>query len=125
MRPSLFDLLETDLRKGGVPQERILSINMESLEFDAHRDYRFMNRFVKERLPSGSYLHLDEVQAVEGLERLVSSLLAEGSIACIITGSNAVLLSSEPATLLAGYFMEIPIHPLLTANLRSNENSRH
>jgi predicted AAA+ superfamily ATPase len=92
-KSSILSLLETDLRKGGVPQERILSINMESLEFDDYRDYRVMNRFVKERLPSGGHLLLDEVQAVEGWERLVSSLLAEGSVECIITGSNASLYS--------------------------------
>ena len=111
-KSSILSLLETDLRKGGVPQERILSINMESLEFDDYSDYRVMNRFVKEKLPSGGYLLLHEVKAVEGWERLVSSLLAEGSVECIITGSNASLLSSELATLLTGRFMEIPIHPL-------------
>jgi len=92
---------------------------MESLEFDRLREYRRMYRFVKDKLPEGGYFLLDEAQEVDGWERVVSSFLAEGTIECIVTGSNASLLSSELGTLLTGRFMKIPVQTLSFPEFRT------
>jgi uncharacterized protein len=55
---------------------------------------------------------IDEVQEVPEWERLVNSLLKEGGWDIYLTGSNAHLLSSELATLLAGRYVEIHVLPL-------------
>ncbi len=57
------------------------------------------------------YLFLDEVQNVEGWHLFVNRLLRQG-MHCIITGSNAKLLSSELATHLTGRHMQIELYPL-------------
>lgn len=111
-KSSVLALLVDELRHRGVGEEHILAVNMESLEFDSLREYQAMYRFVKESLPRGGYLLLDEAQEVSGWERITASLLAEGSVECIVTGSNASLLSSDLGTLLTGRFMEIPVHTL-------------
>jgi predicted AAA+ superfamily ATPase len=55
---------------------------------------------------------IDEAQEIPEWERLVNSLLKEGGWDIYLTGSNAHLLSSELATLLAGRYVEIHVLPL-------------
>lgn len=111
-KSSILALLKESLIAEGTSANRILSVNMESLEFDHLREYGAMYRFVKERLPEGGFFLLDEAQEVSGWERLVSSLLAERKVECFVTGSNASLLKSELGTLLTGRFQEFSVQPL-------------
>ncbi len=67
--------------------------------------------------PAGVLL-IDEVQEVEGWERLVASLSGEGWDVWL-TGSNAHLLSSELATLLTGRYVEIRVFPLSLVEFRA------
>lgn len=113
----ILALYAEDLLSRGTDPSRLLRINMESLEFDSLREYGAMNRFVRERLPRGGYLLLDEAQEVEGWERLAASLAAEGTIRCVLTGSNAALLTSDLGTLLTGRVQEIPVETLSLAEL--------
>jgi len=55
---------------------------------------------------------VDEVQEIEGWENAINSLLAQGLVDILNTGSNAHLLSTELATLLTGRYIEIPVYPL-------------
>ncbi|MBN2738852.1 MAG: ATP-binding protein [Spirochaetales bacterium] len=59
-----------------------------------------------------NYLFIDEVQEIEGFEKALRSLLASGEVDIYCTGSNAKMLSSEIATLLAGRSMEFTIYSL-------------
>ena len=116
-KSSILALYADDLVARGTDPSRILKVNMESLEFDQLRDYRAMGRFVSQKLPHGGCLLLDEAQEVDGWERLAASLLAEGSVRCVLTGSNATLLSSDLGTLLTGRVVEIPVETLSFAEL--------
>ena len=59
-----------------------------------------------------SYVLLDEVQEVEGWERVVRSLHTRPATDVYVTGSNAHMLSSDLATLLSGRYVSVPVHPL-------------
>lgn len=59
-----------------------------------------------------SYVLLDEIQEVEGWERVVRSLHTRPATDVYITGSNAHMLSSDLATLLSGRYVSVPVHPL-------------
>lgn len=118
-KSSILALYTEDLLERGTAPAQVLRINMESLEFDSLRDYRAMSRFVEERLPGRGYLLLDEAQEVRGWERLAASLLAGGRIRCVLTGSNASLLSSDLGSLLTGRVLEIPVETLSFAELVS------
>lgn len=103
-----------DLRVGGVPDTSILYIDKESLEFDAVRDYRLLNEFVKQRMPIGSgnkFLFIDEVQEISEWERAAASLQGEG-FDLYLSRSNAKLLSSELSTLLSGRCIEFQMYSL-------------
>ncbi len=58
-------------------------------------------------------LLFDEIQEVEGWERVVNSFYSQEDFNydIFITGSNAKLLSSELSTLISGRFVNIEIHP--------------
>jgi predicted AAA+ superfamily ATPase len=98
-----------------VGPDQILSINKDLIAWEQVRDHRDLDRTVQERLgsqPAPRYLMVDEVQEIEGWERAINSVLAEGLADIIITGSNAHMLSAELATLLTGRYVELPVHPL-------------
>jgi len=116
-KSSILELYADDLVARGKDPASILKINMESLEFDNLRDYRAMARFIAQRLPDGGILLLDEAQEVLSWERLAASLLAEGKVRCVLTGSNAALLSSDLGRLLTGRVIEIPVETLSFAEL--------
>jgi uncharacterized protein len=108
-----------EISRQGVPDSRILAVNMESLSYDHLRDSRRMHSFVQERLPEGGYFLLDEAQHVEHWERLAASLLSEGAVECILTGSNASLLESELGTLLTGRYSLVPVYTLSFTEFRT------
>ena len=114
-KSALIQLLIDQLIASGVSPENILSINMESLEFDALDDYRKLYDYVRHHLrdTGESYLFVDEVQNVHEWERAIASVLADGLADVTISGSNARLLSSDLATRLTGRYVEIPVYPLL------------
>ena len=114
-KSSLLALMQERLRQEGVEANRIISFQMESMEFDAIRDYQSLYATVKGRIESipRPYLFFDELQEVEGWERTINSLRADGDCDIYITGSNAHLLSSELSTLLSGRYVEVEMLPLV------------
>jgi predicted AAA+ superfamily ATPase len=95
-------------------------MNFELDEFDHIKDHRYLSMYLKSKLPKGgelspgekTYVLLDEVQLIPGWEKAVNSLRAGKQVDLYITGSNANMLSSSLATLLAGRYMEIKMLPL-------------
>ena len=59
-----------------------------------------------------NYVFLDEVQQVREFQRACDSLYILKNVDLYITGSNAMLLSGELATLLSGRYIEIKMLPL-------------
>lgn len=113
-KSTLLDLFIAELLADGVPDSQIIKLNFELLAFADITDYRTLYARIKEKMVGQShiYLFLDEVQLVDGWERAVNSLFAEGCADIYITGSNARLLSSEIATLLSGRYVELTVYPL-------------
>lgn len=114
-KSTLLAQVRDGLRASGIPDAQILCINKDLVAWDSIRDYRDLDRLVQERLAEQSsprYLMVDEIQEIEGWEKAINSLLAQGIADLIITGSNAHLLSTELATLLTGRYVEIPVFPL-------------
>lgn len=109
-----LQLVAEHLKQKGITADQILSINFDSLDFEALKDHRQLNRFVQEKTAKKGkpYLFLDEVQEVPGWEKCIESLFAENRFDLFITGSNAHMLSSELATHLSGRYVEFPIYSL-------------
>lgn len=57
-------------------------------------------------------LMIDEVQLIDGWEKVINALHKRGDIDIYLTGSNARLLSTDLSTLLSGRWVGIPVLPL-------------
>jgi hypothetical protein len=73
-----------------------------------------MYTHLKERLsPDGkTYMFLDEVQEIEGWERVVNSLMSDFDVDLYVTGSNSRMMSSEISTYLTGRYITFRIFTL-------------
>ena len=96
------------------PQGQQIYINKELHEFSSIRDSKDLIAYVNSERKSNRqlYLFIDELQEIEGFEKALRSLQAEGMIDIYATGSNAKLLSGELATFLSGRYVEIKIYGL-------------
>jgi predicted AAA+ superfamily ATPase len=91
----------------------LIRINLELPEFSDLRTEADLRAHISEKQQKGRNLLLvDEVQEIEGFERVLRSLNASGDFDIYCTGSNAALLSRDLSTLLAGRSIEIPVYTL-------------
>ncbi|MBR4170173.1 MAG: ATP-binding protein [Kiritimatiellae bacterium] len=104
-------LLSNDVRK-----DQIVEANFESkkIDFVKTQDLVFSHVKVCSENVGGRRLYLlfDEIQELEGWEKLVNALLVDFDVDVYLTGSNAKLLSGELATYLGGRYVEIHVFPL-------------
>ena len=116
-KSTLLDMMREHLAAQGVPERRLVTFKMESMEFDGIGDYRDLYQIVRERTEGVErpYLFFDELQNVSGWEKAINSLRVDMDCDIYVTGSNAFLLSSELATLLSGRYVEIRVQPLTFA----------
>lgn len=112
-KSSLLRLMMAHLKRSGVADAQILSMNFESMQF-ADMDSRALYDYVLKRVPTDKrlYLFLDEVQKVKDWQNAVNSFRVDLDCDIYVTGSNAFLLSSELSTYLSGRYVEIKVLPL-------------
>ena len=113
-KSTLLEIYKEDLLKNGVDEEQIISINLEDLKYNFINDYMSLYNYIIEKLNEKrmNYIFIDEVQKIEEFQKAVDSLYIKKNVDLYITGSNANLLSSELATLIAGRYIEIKMLPL-------------
>ena len=112
-KSTLFELFIEYLKNEKIDDEHIISINLESLEYN-FSDYRELYNYVMRKVKDDKkyYVFLDEVQNIEMFQKAVDGLYIKKNVDLYITGSNAFLLSGELATLLTGRYIEIKMLPL-------------
>lgn len=70
------------------------------------------------------YLMLDEIQEIDGWEKVINVLFENYNVDIYITGSNSRLMSNEISTYLSGRYITIPAYTLsFEEYLTFNENS--
>ena len=111
---SLTPIPKEYLLASGIPEEQIISINLEDLKYNFIEDFMSLYNYINDNLKSGkkNYVFIDEVQRVNEFQKAVDSLYIKKNVDLYITGSNANLLSSELATLLSGRYIEVKMLPL-------------
>lgn len=107
------------LMQQGISGNNIVFINRELTPFDFIENYKDLEDFVRiykqELKPEGRvYVFIDEVQDIDGWERVVNSLSQDYTedYEIFITGSNSKMFSGELSTLLSGRYAEFHIFPL-------------
>lgn len=106
----IMERLKTDRH---IPDERIISCRYDSMEY-VDLTAKDMYDQLKSRLSTEgkTYLFLDEVQEIEGWERVVNSLASDFDVDLYVTGSNSRMMSSEIATYLTGRYISFRIFTL-------------
>ena len=117
-KSTLMKLYQDELLLSGVEEDQMISINFEDFDYYDLLDVKALYAFLKPKVDSillegkRAYIFLDEIQQVEGFERVVDSLYIKDSVDLYVTGSNEKLLSGELSTLLSGRYVEIMVLPL-------------
>lgn len=111
----LLLLFKEYLKQENIPDDHIIYMNFESFEYQTITTEEKLREKFHEKLPKDGekiYLLLDEIQVVEGWQRVINGVRVSFNSDIVITGSNAKMLSGELATLLSGRYIEIPMYPL-------------
>lgn len=96
-----------------VPAERIISCRFDSMEYEDMTAKQIYAQLKEQLSPDGkTYLFLDEVQEIEGWEKVVNSLASDFDVDLYITGSNSRMMSSEISTYLTGRYVSFRIFTL-------------
>jgi len=104
-----------ELKEKGIPENHILYINFEFIEYEELCDYKKLNAYVKSHIIDEKlhYIFFDEIQNVEMFEKVINSLRASlDNVSIFMTGSNSKLLSEELSTVLSGRYVSFQIYPL-------------
>lgn len=111
----------------GVPEQNIIIVSFDlDDEEEIYGDLterKALKDFLHSRIVSATanyYVILDEVQEVEGFEKIVNGLNAKDNVDVYITGSNSHFLSSDIRTIFRGRGDEVKIYPLSFKEFRSN-----
>lgn len=102
----------------GVPEENVIAVSFDTDEDIDGNDLAnpmMLKQHLYSRIKSEDenyYVFLDEIQMVEGFERIVNGLNARDNVDVYITGSNSKFLSSDINTILRGRGDEIRVYPL-------------
>lgn len=108
----LFEIMA--LIRSNNANANIIYINMELMEFDNIKNYQDLSQYLDSKIIKNqkNYIFIDEIQDIEGFEKSLRSLQAEGIHDLYVTGSNAFLLSGELSTYLSGRYIDIHLHTL-------------
>lgn len=96
-----------------VDDEQILNYRFDSMEYEDMTTKELYLELKSKILQSKKiYLFLDEIQEIEGWEKVVNTLASAFDVDIYITGSNSRMMSSEISTYLTGRYITFHIYTL-------------
>lgn len=92
----------------------VIYIDKEDHAFSNLKNDIDLNSYLESNYKEGkhNYILIDEVQDIDGFEHSIRSWIKRSDTDIILTGSNAMMLSSDLSSKLAARYIEIPIHSL-------------
>ena len=106
-------IMEKLQNERGISEDQIVFMRFDSMEYE-DMTAKQMFEAVKAKFSENkkTYLFLDEVQEIEGWEKVVNSLASDYDVDLYVTGSNSRMMSSEISTYLTGRYVSFRIFPL-------------
>ena len=113
-KSTLLEMFKTYLLESGIKESCILHINMDSWDVKKRITNKSeLYEFIKENVgKERSYILIDEIQNIHEWEDATIAVYADMDADLYITGSNALMLSSDLSTKLVGRYIEIQVFPL-------------
>ncbi len=92
----------------------VMYLDMENPDNSNVASFEQLNTWIKEQMVSDkhNYLLIDEVQEIVGFEKTLRYWIKQPGMDIVVTGSNAMMLSSDIANAFAGRYMRVHIHSL-------------
>ncbi|WP_270437333.1 ATP-binding protein [Faecalibacillus intestinalis] len=96
-----------------ITDEQILSYRFDSMEYEDMTSKGLYQELKTKILNTKkTYLFLDEIQEINGWEKVVNTLSSDYDVDIYITGSNSRMMSSEISTYLTGRYVTFYIYTL-------------
>ena len=113
-KSTILAMIAEELKKRGISNENIIQRRYNEMNIDDNFTAKAMYNDLKTAIQNKGrcYLFLDELQEVNGWEKVVNSLLESCDVDIYVTGSNSKLMSSEISTYLTGRYVLIPVYTL-------------
>ena len=112
-KSTILKMIMEKLQMRGIPKKRILSYRFDSMEYD-DMTAKQMYMEIKSKLSTEerTYLFLDEVQEIDGWEKVVNTFASDFNVDIYVTGSNSRMMSGEISTYLTGRYVTFHIFTL-------------
>lgn len=96
-----------------IPSDYIVNYHFDSMEYEDMTAKQMFTE-LKGRLSENgkTYFFLDEVQEINGWEKVINSLTSDYDVDIYVTGSNSRMMSSEISTYLTGRYVTFRIYTL-------------
>ena len=110
----LFKIYYEYLLSIGVDKSRIIKIELDSDEYEDLTDAKKLGAYIREQIKDDNmyYVFLDEVQFVDGFEKVLNGLNRISNLDIYVTGSNSKFLSTDILTEFRGRGDEVRVYPL-------------
>lgn len=120
----VFNLFREHLREVGVPDDHVITAQLDLRSAKSLRDPDAMLDFVYDKVKDSGmyYVLLDEVQLLPDFVEVLNELLANPSIDTYVTGSNSRFLSKDIITEFRGRGDEVHVFPLTFAEFMQIRN---
>ncbi|MDO4555032.1 MAG: ATP-binding protein [Lachnospiraceae bacterium] len=112
-KSTIMQMIQDELRQEGIREEQIIKYNFDLMKY-VDMTAKELYSELKNKINSGkkTYLFLDEVQEIDGWEKIVNTFMTEYDTDIFVTGSNSRMMSSEISTYLTGRYISFRIFPL-------------
>ncbi len=113
-KSTILEMLRNELLSRGIDEKHIVVRRFSNEDYDSNYTSKEMYDELKSVIVDDKkyYFLLDELQEIEGWEKVVNTLLEEYNTDIYVTGSNSRLMSSEISTYLTGRYITIPVYTL-------------
>lgn len=113
-KSTILEMIKNELiLNRNISEENIITRNYNEVTYDNMTFKEMYEDLIKEfENDNKYYLFLDELQEINGWEKVVNNIFEKYNVDIYVTGSNSKLMSSEISTYLSGRYISIPIYTL-------------
>ena len=112
-KSTIFEMLVQELKNNGISSDNIIERRYNNPDYDdytAKEMYADLKKAIMNK--AKCYMFLDEIQEINGWEKVINSLMEDYNVDIYVTGSNSKLMSGEISTYLTGRYVLIPVYTL-------------
>ena len=119
----LFSLFKKHLLDSGVKSKYIIELSLDDEQNEELLDRKKLGDYIRSKIIDDEkyYLLIDEIQFVEGFEKVLNGLTKIENLDVYVTGSNSKFLSTDILTEFRGRGDEVRVYPLSFKEIKSGK----